>query len=197
MSNMQIEDFVTNFAVTVVDYDDTNYNIAVKFMVLCIPNERVSVHTTTVDARSMSEGYTQDNILDTAWLNVKETVNTWAMNNILNDKLTTIIAPSGNWRISTQLLNDNFTIKVIRFEIVPKEKPTNWCIGFNITMKGNTSMEFYIEGSVPISGYCNNIVCMDIVNAVWETVKDKICTWAGERIQHSEVLNTPYVPTTL
>lgn len=73
---MNLTDFNTDFSVKVVRFDDTTpTNVSVHFQVRCIPNNRLSIHTTEVDATQLSEGYTDSDILSAAWLNVKTAVN--------------------------------------------------------------------------------------------------------------------------
>jgi len=86
---------------------------------------------------------------------------------------------------------------VVRFDLYPTSQPQYWCVGFNISARSNESVNMFIDNIVPISVYCNNTLCQNIVEAVWELVKESVCNWAVSKLNTIDVLDTLYVPSSV
>ena len=193
--SLTLQEFKDNFEVTVVNFDDTNNNVNVHFKVQC---NRLSIHTTSVDTTQLSQGYSNQDVVTAAGENVKTTVNSWASFNVVENRLTELTITSTSSAIDLSTFNENFIVKIIRFELVPDINPTNWCIGFSVAVKDNEAVSNNFEGLVPITqDYCNNTLCSNIANSSWELVKDKACQWASEKLPTHDVLDTKFIPTNI
>jgi hypothetical protein len=195
---MNLTDFNTDFNVKVVRFDDTTpTNVSVHFQVRCIPNNRLSIHTTEVDATQLSEGYTDNDVLSAAWLNVKTAVNSWASSNIVKDSLSVFSVTTTSNCIDLTTFNTHFSVKIVRFELIPNINPTHWCIQYQISRINNQTITT-IESIVPLtSQYCNNTLCADITAAGWEIIKDSICSWALANLPVDTVVDTVFTPTSI
>lgn len=194
--SLTLQEFNDNFEVTIVHFDNSTSNVAVHFKVRCTPNNRLSIHTSTVDTTQLTPGYTHADITLAAWDSIKSVVNTWAAFNLVENRLTELTVTSTSNAINVSTFNANFLVKIIRFELVPSINPTNWCIGFNVCAIGNESTCNNYEGLIPLTEtYCNNTLCSNIVEAGWEIVKDNVCEWAAGKLPTQDVLDTVFVPT--
>lgn len=195
---MNLTDFNTDFTVTISRFDDSTSNVSVHFKVQCNINNRVSIHTTVVDTTQLSSGYTNNDVISEAWDNVKTTVNSWASFNILEDPLVEFTVPSTSSAIDLTTFNTHFTVKLIRFELVPTINPSYWSIYYNVTskVKPNTISNFF-EGLIPLTGdFCNNTLCSDIAEAGWELAKNEACYWAVNNIP-SSIVDTVFTPSSV
>jgi hypothetical protein len=196
---MNLGDFNTDFTVTVVHFDDTTSNVSVNFRVKCNINDRVSIHTTVVDTTELSSGYTDYDVVAEAWENIKTTVNQWASFNILNEPLSELTITSTSNAIDVSTFNTHFTVKVIRFELLPTTDPNYWSIYYSVTSKVKQDISTFFEGLVPLTQeFCNNTLCSNIVTEGWELIKNDACHWASANIPTgSVVLDTIYTPTSI
>lgn len=192
---MNLENFNTNFTVTVVHFDDTTSNASVHFKVQCIVNARVSLHTSIVDTTALSPGYTDSDVISAAWETIKTTVNTWASFNITELLLSELEITTTSNVISVSTFNNNYTVKVIHFNIVPNINPTDWSIQLSIRKNTNESISTIFEGLVPLtSEYCNNTLCSNIALAAWELIKDEACDWAVANLPVDTFEEQVFVP---
>ena len=195
---MNLTDFNNDFTVTVVHFDDTTSNATVNFKVKCIPNNRVSIHTTVVDTTQLSNGFTDNDVLSAAWENVKTVVNTWASYNIIEEPLSVLSVTSTTNVIDLTSFNTHFSVKLVRFELIPNINPTYWCLQYCIARINNQSITTVFESIVPLTQeFCNNTLCADIVDAGWENIKEYICNWALANMPTDSVVDTIFVPSSM
>jgi len=195
---MNLQDFNNDFTVKVVYFNDVTSNVAVHFRVQCLVNNRVSIHTSVADTTQLSEGYNDADVLTLAWNNIKTTVNTWASDNIIENPLSVISITSVSNVIGLSTFNANFTVKVIRFELIPNINPTHWCIQYSISRSNSQNISAVFEGLVSLTEeYCNNTLCADIASAGWEFVKDKACDWALNNMPIDSVVDTIFTPASI
>lgn len=196
MSSVTLEDFLTNFTVRVVEYKaEDDASITVHFEVRCIANNRLSIHIASVDVSSLQE-YTSNDVLGIAWDNVKSNVNDWATTNIVKPPYSVFTPESSTDDISLTDLNNNFTVRVCRWELYPKERPTSWCVGFEI-LKNADQQSKLTDCTISINTLCNNTLCQDIMTAAWNILKPTLCSWASQVFSDANVINTIYVPVNL
>lgn len=195
-----LEEFTTYFIVRVVNYKDLgNDTIKVAFEVKCIVNNRVGIFIAEVDTTNLDEGYTQQDVVDAAWELQKTNVNDWSVVNLPHEVLSayTPVSVPDNSAITLTEFNNSFTVSVRRYELYPEIAPTKWCVGFQIHKNDNTSINMYIDGSVPVETQCNNVLCVAVVGAVWDTIKTNVCTWAATQLAKATVIDTTFTPTTV
>jgi hypothetical protein len=192
---MNLGDFNTNFAVTIVHFDDTTTNASVNFKVQCLTNSRVSLHTAIVDTTALTPGYTEADVISAAWNSIKAVVNAWASFNITEPILSDLTITTTSSAISLSTFNNNFTVRVVHFNIVPNIDPTNWSIQLNIRKNTDESTSTIFEGLVPLTtDYCNNTLCSNIALAAWEVVKDQACDWALANLPVDPFQEQVFVP---
>lgn len=195
-----LESFNANFTVRVADYKelvDTPNTVKVIYEVLCNSNRRVGVFISDVDTLTLSEGFTPSDVLEAAWDEVKTSVKDWADVNIQHEQYTTYTVPSTTEAITLQDFNDNFNVQLIRYELYPKVSPSSWCIGFYIYSSSRPGVNMFVDGNVPIEDFCNNVLCVSVTGAVWNTIKERVCSWAAAELAKPPVINTNFVPSTL
>lgn len=195
-----IETFNANFTVRVADYREvvgTPDTIKVVYEVLCISNKRIGVFISDVDTTTLSVGFTHEDVLEAAWDEVKSSVSDWADVNIEHEQYTTYTVLSTTSAISLQDFNDNFTVQLIRYELYPKVSPVSWCVGFYIYSTTRPGVKMFIDDTVPMADYCNNVLCESVTGAVWTIIKERVCSWAAAELEKPPVINTNYVPTSL
>lgn len=195
-----LEVFNANFTVRVVDYKelvDTPTTIKVIYEVLCNSNRRVGVFISDVDTTTLSVGFTPSDVLDFAWDEVKSDVKDWADVNIQHQQYTVYNVQSTTDAITVQDFNDNFTVQLVRYELYPKVSPSTWCIGFYVYSPTKAGVNMFIDNNVPIADYCNNVPCETVTGAVWNLVKERVCSWAATELAKPSVINTNFVPTSL
>lgn len=196
--SLTLQEFNDNFTVTVVHFDNSTSNVVVHFKVQCKKNNRVSIHTATVDTTQLLEGFTNADVVCAAWDAVKTTVNIWAPFNLTEDRLVDFEVTSTSNAIDVSTFNTHFAVKIIRFELVPHINPINWCIGFSVCVKGSESTCQNYEGLLSLTQeYCNNTFCSNIAGSAWELVKERVCAWAAEKLPTHDVLDTNFVPTNI
>jgi hypothetical protein len=189
-------DFQDKFAVRIVDYTanaDTN-DVHVEFEVTCKLNQRTSLYKTEVGAESLVEEYTSQDVLDTAWNNVKQDVNAWSTSTVVKSQIETYTPLTTTNSISLLDFNENFDVHVTRFDLYPIVKPLSWCIGFSVVMKSRLVV-LSVDCAVSTTEFCGNTLCKSIVGAGWDVLKERICDWAADEFSKVVVLNSAYVPT--
>lgn len=91
--------------------------------------------------------------------------------------------------------NENFSVKVVRFELYPSIEPSCWCTGFQISNKSN-GKQMYLDCDVAL-----DILTSDtsddnsIVKIGWEKVSHKVLSWATGVQKQSSVINQNFTPT--
>jgi hypothetical protein len=190
-------EFQDNFSVRIVEYTANllNSDIHVEFEVKCSLNERLSIHKTDVDTSILSEGYTSQDVLNSAWNGVKGDVNAWATSTVVKSQIDIYDPLTVTDDISLEDFNTNFDVQVLRLNLYPSTKPTSWCIAFNIVMKNRTTSSLYADCVVSTSDFCGNTLCLSILEAGWNLLKQRICSWASGEFASTVVLNSPYAPT--
>lgn len=197
MSAITLQDFLDNFTVRVVEYKtEQNSTITVHFEVRCNANNRLSIHITSVDVSELPGGYTSQDVLDLGWSQVTENVSDWATTNVVNPPLTTFTPLTSTNDISLTDLNTNFSIRLARWELYPRERPSTWCVGLEITKTVGGKSKI-MDCAIPFTSLCNNTQCLDIVTAAWDVMKPSLCAWAAEVLPELNVVNTTYTPTSL
>ena len=195
---MNLTNFNTDFSVKIVCFDDTTTNVSVHFQVKCIPNHRVSIHTTVVDATQLSEGYTDNDVVAAGWLNVKTTVNSWASFNIIEDPLSVFSVTSTSNVIDLTTFNTHYSVNIVCFQLIPNINPTHWCIQYCLARVNNQSISTVFESIVPLTEeFCNNTLCTDIAVAGWENNKENVCNWALANLPVDTVVDTIFVPVSM
>lgn len=197
---MTLEEFTTNFVVKIVDYRDLGDDtIKVVLEVKAINNNRVGVFIAEVDTTTLDEGFTQQDVVEAAWDLQKTNVNDWSVYNIQNPVLSayTPLTVADNSGITLTDFNNNFTVTVCRYELYPETSPTTWCIGFLIHKTDTAGISKYVDGNVPIETQCNNVLCVDVVGAVWDSIKGNVCSWAAAELAKASVIDTTFTPTTV
>lgn len=195
---MNLEDFSNNFTVTVVKFDNSTSNNFVNFKVQCLPNNRVSIHTATVDTTLLAGEFTQADVISSAWDSIKTTVNAWASYNIVENSLSELAITSTSEAIDLTTFNTYFTVKVTQFSLTPAINPTHWCIQLQVHRNTNESIYTLFTSLIPLtSEFCNNTLCSDIATASWELVKNQACNWAVSNLPSESLLNAVYTPTAI
>lgn len=195
---LSLQEFNDNFTVTVVHFDNSTSNVSVHFKVQCRPNNRLSIHTTSVDTTQLQQGYTNQDVITEAWNSVKNVVNTWAAFNLVEDRLTELTVTSTSNAIDVNTFNTHFLVKIIRFELVPQVNPTHWCVGFSVCIRENESTCQNFEGLISLTQeYCNNTLCTSIATAAWDLVKNNASDWAAGKLPTHDILDTTFVPTNI
>jgi hypothetical protein len=194
-----LENFNADFTVRVADFTelvDTPDTIKVMYEVLCKINKRIGVFISDVDTTTLSVGFTNADVLEAAWDDVKSSVKDWADVNIQHGQYTIFTVPSTTEAITVQDFTDNFTVQLIRYEVYPKVSPSSWCIGFYVYSTSRPGVNMFIDGTVPIEDFCNNVLCVSVTGAVWNLIKERVCSWAAAEVAKPSVINTNFVPTT-
>lgn len=197
---MTLEEFTTNFDVRIVDYKDLGDDtVKVVYEVKCKVNNRVGVFIAVVDTTTLDEGFTQQDVVETAWDLQKTNINDWSIVNLPHEVLSTYtpLSVADNSTITLTDFNNNFTVNVRRYELYPELEPTSWCVGFQISKTNNTAINMYVDGNVPIETQCNNVFCAAVVAAVWDTIKSNVCSWAATQLAKATVIDTTFTPTTV
>lgn len=195
-----LENFNANFTVRVADYKelvDTPNTVKVIYEVTCNSNRRVGVFISDIDTTTLSEGFTNSDVLEAAWDEVKASVNDWADVNIQQGQYTSFTVPSTTQAITLQDFNDNFNVQLIRYELYPKVSPSTWCVGFYLYSSTRPGVNMFIDGNVAIEDFCNNVLCVTVTEAVWNTIKERVCSWAADELAKPSVINSTFVPTSL
>lgn len=196
---ISLEDFLSNFSVRVADYspDAMTSNVHVKYEVRCLLNARLSVHVTDVDVNTLPAEYTSQDVLDAAWENVKVNVTDWATTNVVNPQLTHFIPTDTTDDISLTDFNNNFVVRVSRWELYPNIQPSYWVVGFEVSNTEGVIESKTLDCTMPIVDMCGNTLCLNIMTAAWEVLKGPLCSWAAQKFNTQSVINTSYVPTSV
>jgi hypothetical protein len=195
---MTLEEFTTYFVVRIADHKDLgNGTVKVVFEVKCTVNSRVGVFIAEVDTTTLDEAFTQQDVIHAAWELQKDNVNDWSIVNLPHEVLSvyTPLSIADNSTITLTDFNNNFIVNVRRYELYPETSPRFWCVGFSIHKTDNSAVNIYIDGKVPIETQCNNVFCVAVVGAVWDTIKAKVCCWATAQLAKASVIDTTFTPT--
>lgn len=198
-SNISLQDFLDSTTVKVINYNETDAtHVHVEFNVVVDANLRTGVFMTDIDTSLLSEGFTQQDVLDAAWESVKTNVNAWTVVNLAHDQFTVhdVQSTDSNF-ISLQDFTDNFTAQLLRYELYPPNEPTHWCVGFNVVKDSTPKRALYVDGLVPLQNWCNNVLCASVADSVWDQVKSQVSAWAAAELAQPTVLNTTYTPTSV
>ena len=167
------------------------------YEVLCTSNKRIGVFISDVDTTTLASGFTNADVLEAAWDEVKSDVKDWSDVNIAHTQYILYTVQSTTESITLQDFNDNFTVQLVRYEVYPKVSPSSWCIGFYIYSSTRPGVNMFIDGTVPIADFCNNVLCESVTGAVWNLIKERVCSWAAAELAKPSVVNTTFVPSTL
>lgn len=198
-SLIPLQDFLSNFNVRVVDYipNPLDSNVHVKYEVRCVLNGRLSVHLSDVDVTTLPESYTSQDVLNAAWENVKVNVTAWATTNVVKPPLTEFVPLSTTDDISIVDFNNNFNVRVNRWELYPRIQPTHWVVGFDVYNTFGYAENRAMDCTLSINDICGNTLCLDIMTAAWESLKGQICAWAASKLNGATVINASYIPTSV
>jgi hypothetical protein len=197
---LTLEEFNTDFNVRIVDYQALeNDVIKVTFEVRCNQNNRVGVFIANVDTTELAEEFDTQDVVTAAWDEVKTSANEWGVVNLPKVQFTTYTVDSVpvNSSITLQDFNTNFVVRIQRFELYPITSSNTWCIGFHVYNVNKASQNMYVDGTVPVADYCNNVLCDSVADAVWETVSDRVVTWASTQLARATVIDTQFTPVSV
>ena len=204
--SISLEDFNANFKVqirniAVPHVDETGIIPAsVGFNVICLNNGRVQFFESHISDQNIVNTYTSQQLVDYAWSQVKSQVNTWATTAISDSNLIGYVyTPITDFNLSfpnmnLATFNQNYTMKIARFEVYPANDPYSWCIGFSITNNLNNS-NLYISTNVAVETFSVTYAELELMNSAWNQIKDTIGTWASEKLMYSSLVNTEYTPS--
>lgn len=82
-------------------------------------------------------------------------------------------------------------IKVARFELYPKEEPTAYAIGFDISF--NNAQRFYRDTSIALTDTIDKDMD-EIVGMAWDKLKDSIIQESEAKITKPEILGKRWNP---
>jgi hypothetical protein len=197
---MTIEDFSSAFTTRIVDYVSLESNadtMHVVFEVKCNANGRVGVFIVDVDTTTLDNGFTRNDVVDAAWNEAKTNVNDWAIVNAPKVQYVDYIVENVSSAISITDFNTNFSVRICRFELYPKESPTVWCVGFQVYMNDKPNVCMFVDGTAPIEGLCNNVFCTSVAGEVWNSVKERVSLWASNELAKSSLIGSQYTPTSV
>ena len=200
-------DFSNNFVVHIrsIEKDHTDetgtYNYSVGFNVLCTTNRRVMYFEDHLNVSSLPTSYTEQDIVDAAWSDIKPNIKDWATTVITLPSLlgSTWVPPTdlsfsaiGNFTIDTY--NSNFTTKISRFEVYPQTNPNSWCIGFTITNNNGNNLNgsLYIDTNIIVNTFAITKTEEEILELGWSNIKEQIGKWAEEKYASSHLINSVY-----
>ena len=195
--SLTLKKFNDNFIVTIVHFDNESGNVTIHFKVQSTINSKVSIHKSTVDTKKLSKNFTQKDIISSAWDLIKRTVKIWSICCINEDQLIEYTVTSTSNVIDVSTFNNNFLVKVIRFDLVPSVNPSSWCIGFSVCIRNNESVLNNYEGLISIETQYNDNdkLCKNITDSAWELIKDNVCNWAVSKLPSNNILNITFLPT--
>lgn len=190
---MDLTTFQTNFTVSVVNIlsNAVNDTIQIGFKVTCSVNNRVGIFIENVVLSNLSQGYTMQDVIDTAWDAQKQNIHDWAFVNLPHDVLSEYIPETTTTDISLTDFNNNFNVRVSRYELYPSEQPQFWCVGLVVSHKVK-GVSTYRDCSLPTNQHCNNVLCTSVVTAAWDIMQSSICAWAKEILSQDDLINTSY-----
>lgn len=102
---------------------------------------------------------------------------------------------TSNNNITPDTFNQNFNVKVVRFELYPADSPTAWCTGFQISNKNN-GKQMYVDVQIALDSLnpdTNND--NSIVKIGWSKVSDQVLSWATAVQNQSSVINQSFTPS--
>lgn len=202
--SISLQDFNLNFKVqirniAVPHVDETGIVPgSIGFNVICLLNSRVQYFEYHILDQNIVNTYTSQQLVDYAWNQLKTDVNTWATSAMSESNLIGYVyVPTSDFNTSTITLatfNQNYTMKIVRFEVYPANDPSSWCVGYNISNNLNDST-LYISTNVMVATFEISQTEIQIMDAAWNQIKDTIAIWASEKLMYSSLINTDYVPS--
>jgi hypothetical protein len=130
-------------------------------------------------------------VIDAAWNAQKQNIHDWAIVNLPHDVLSEYIPETTTTNISLTDFNNNFNVRVSRYELYPEQQPQFWCVGLVISHK-TKAVSIYRDCSLPTNQHCNNVLCTSVVTAAWNSVKSSVCAWAKDILTRDDLVNTQY-----
>lgn len=206
MSNEISYDLFTQYFTTQVRAIETGhtdetgrFDYGVGFNVVCNLNNRVMYFENHLNSNVLPQNYTQQNIVDAAWSNLKPTIKTWAsgalnMPSLIGAQWT----PSSNVAFipintfTQDVYNSNFVTKVARFEVYPPTDPSSWCVGFNTYRVDHPTDNKYFDTNVTVNTFAIYRAEDEILNIGWSNLRNTIGTWAASKFQEPSLVNTTY-----
>lgn len=203
--SISIEDFNTNFIVQIstiaIPHIDASGTVpaVVGLNIICTTNNRVQYFEYHFVDQNLVDGFTLQELINYAWTQMKTDINTWAYNILSESNLIGFIyVPTSNFNttfanMNLATFNENYTIKIYRFEVYPRNNPSGWCVGFNITNNTN-KVYIFVDTTVTVNTFNILQTETDIMNAAWDQLKDYIGSWASDKLLYSSLINTNYTP---
>jgi hypothetical protein len=170
---------------------------SVGFNVICLLNSRVQYFEYHFTDQNLVTGSTSQQLVDYAWSQLKTDVNAWATVAFSESNLIGYIyVPTSDFNTSNITLttfNQNYTTKIVRFEVFPANDPSSWCVGFNISNNLNNGT-LYVSTNVLVATFTVSQTELQIMDSAWNQMKDTIGIWAAEKLMYSSLINTDYTP---
>lgn len=201
--SISFEDFNTHFqtqirAIEKEHTDDTGtYDYGVGFNVVCTSNNRVMYFEDHLTSNILPSNYTDQDIVNAAWSNLKPVVKAWATTAITLPSLvgSTWVAPSnlafppiGGFTYETY--NSNFATRIARFEVYPPTDPKSWCVGFNIVPASSNIEGMYVDTNVFVDTFANTLAEEEILGLAWSNVRTQVSGWAAAKAAAPTIINT-------
>ena len=82
-------------------------------------------------------------------------------------------------------------IRVVRFEIYPKDEPTCYCVGFSVTCNNR---HIYRDTQVPLDQAAECGCETEIAQKAYDTLKESLATWIQQAAQKPSILGQTFVP---
>lgn len=94
--------------------------------------------------------------------------------------------------------NNNFTVKVTRYETYPAEEPKCYVVGFQVTYI-HTLKNMYIDCQVPLynPSLTEDYDSDDIIKLAWDSLYENIKEWAIKTMGVNPIINSIHVPTSI
>jgi hypothetical protein len=203
--SITIEDFNNNFIMQVRTIDVPHINgtgtipASIGFNVVCKLNNRVQYFESHImDQIFVDIASTQD-LLDYAWVDKRDEINTWATTAITETSLigyiyTPLTEFVNTTSINLSTYNSNYITSIARFEVYPGNDPSGWCVGFGITNIVNKEY-MYIDTNFLVDTFAVTIAENELMENAWVQIKDMVAIWAADKMTISSFINTTYVPT--
>lgn len=205
MSLISYEDFSTHFmthvrAIETGHTDETGtYDYGVGFNVVCTSNNRVMYFEDHLTSNILPSPFTEQDIVNAAWSNLKPAVKTWATTALTLPSLlgSSWVAPSnlafsniGDFTFDT--FTNNFTTNIARFEVYPPTNPKSWCVGFKVSTNNSNMDGMYVDTTVQVDTFANTRAEDEILGMAWANVKEQIGGWAKSKYAIPQLVNTVY-----
>ena len=82
-------------------------------------------------------------------------------------------------------------IKIVRFELYPKEQPTCYCVGFSVTCN---NQHIYRDTQVPLETAAQCGCENDIAQKAYHSLKDSLETWIRQAATKPAILGQTFTP---